>query len=349
MPDRIISATTTTWASPPRIWPTRVSEKFTRRRVMPPLFMNSPASMKNGIAISSKEFTPTNMRCGKTTSGTDPSISSTSKLAKPIPWATGIPKLGEDEGCQHQDGQVHGFASCGRAARRVRRMLTIMRRPPTGIASVANPTGGPPNGDCCRIETRVRDQPYQTKRSSTIPTQRIPLTMSEPVIDPRGKPTDEEVERDMGSVAFCHARADEDHPHKQVAGDLFSPGDGVPESVAGNHLRKAQQREPDEHDRQAPLDAPVEPSPQTLLAGPLCYFAIHLPALALRSPSTLARGAYPPRCTADRPSRLDLRAERTRSPYAPEATSRPARLTDRGAGELDPPGSLVTESLESAG
>ena len=47
-----------TWARPPRIWPITVSEKRTMFRVIPPWFMMSPARMKNGIAISGKEYMP---------------------------------------------------------------------------------------------------------------------------------------------------------------------------------------------------------------------------------------------------------------------------------------------------
>ena len=47
-----------TWASPPRKWPIMDSENLTIERVIPPEFINSPARMKNGTAISGKEYMP---------------------------------------------------------------------------------------------------------------------------------------------------------------------------------------------------------------------------------------------------------------------------------------------------
>ena len=47
-----------TWASPPRRWPMSAWENSTSRMVMPPRFIISPASMKNGIAISGKLSIP---------------------------------------------------------------------------------------------------------------------------------------------------------------------------------------------------------------------------------------------------------------------------------------------------
>ena len=47
-----------TCARPPRMWPMKAWENSTRRRVMPPRFMTSPASIKNGSAISGKLSMP---------------------------------------------------------------------------------------------------------------------------------------------------------------------------------------------------------------------------------------------------------------------------------------------------
>tara|TARA_E500000318_G_scaffold95458_1_gene95260 strand:- start:847 stop:1092 length:246 start_codon:yes stop_codon:yes gene_type:complete len=49
--------TMATIAKPPVILPTRVLEKSTRRRDIPPLCIKEPARMKKGIAINGKEFT----------------------------------------------------------------------------------------------------------------------------------------------------------------------------------------------------------------------------------------------------------------------------------------------------
>ena len=63
-PDRIMPATTFTWAMPPRICPTRASANFSMRSRIPVESINSPASMKNGMAMRTKESTPVNIRWG---------------------------------------------------------------------------------------------------------------------------------------------------------------------------------------------------------------------------------------------------------------------------------------------
>ncbi len=60
-PDRLDSrqaARMTTKPSPPRIWPTSAMARSTMRRDRPPVFITSPASMKNGTAISGKLSAP---------------------------------------------------------------------------------------------------------------------------------------------------------------------------------------------------------------------------------------------------------------------------------------------------
>ena len=47
-----------TCARPPRRCPIIACANSTKRAVMPPLFINSPASIKNGIAISGKLSIP---------------------------------------------------------------------------------------------------------------------------------------------------------------------------------------------------------------------------------------------------------------------------------------------------
>ena len=63
-PENTMAETMLTWASPPRTPPTRTSAKRRRRPRMPEVPISSPASMKNGTAISTKLSTPVNMRCG---------------------------------------------------------------------------------------------------------------------------------------------------------------------------------------------------------------------------------------------------------------------------------------------
>ena len=57
-PAKRMDDNTFTWASPPRRCPINAWENCTRRMVIPPLFISSPASMKNGIAISGKLSMP---------------------------------------------------------------------------------------------------------------------------------------------------------------------------------------------------------------------------------------------------------------------------------------------------
>ena len=58
IPAMIMFVTTTTWASPPRMWPTSVLAKSTSRSVIPPVFMRLPARMKKGMARRGKVSIP---------------------------------------------------------------------------------------------------------------------------------------------------------------------------------------------------------------------------------------------------------------------------------------------------
>ena len=51
-------ATTTTCAKPPVMCPTIVEARLTRRLVTPPVFISSPAAMKNGTASSGNDSMP---------------------------------------------------------------------------------------------------------------------------------------------------------------------------------------------------------------------------------------------------------------------------------------------------
>ena len=64
MPEKNSDASTFTWPSPPRTWPTQAFANRKMRSVMPPVFMRFPARMKNGIASSVNPVVAENMRCG---------------------------------------------------------------------------------------------------------------------------------------------------------------------------------------------------------------------------------------------------------------------------------------------
>jgi len=61
-PAKKMLETMVTWARPPWKWPTRARAKRTRRSVMPPRFMSSPARMKSGTARSENWFMPAKLR-----------------------------------------------------------------------------------------------------------------------------------------------------------------------------------------------------------------------------------------------------------------------------------------------
>jgi preprotein translocase subunit SecD len=63
----ITAASTATIPSPPRMWPTQATAKSTMRRDNPPAFINSPARMKKGTAISGNESVDVIKPCAKKT------------------------------------------------------------------------------------------------------------------------------------------------------------------------------------------------------------------------------------------------------------------------------------------
>ncbi len=72
IPEKRISATTTTIASPPRTLPTIAIARSTMRSEIPPDSMSAPARMKSGIASSTKESTPPRILIGRMMSPTPP-------------------------------------------------------------------------------------------------------------------------------------------------------------------------------------------------------------------------------------------------------------------------------------
>jgi hypothetical protein len=56
--ERMQAAMIATYPSPPFTWPTAASATLTMRLERPPVFMISPASMKNGTASSGNESAP---------------------------------------------------------------------------------------------------------------------------------------------------------------------------------------------------------------------------------------------------------------------------------------------------
>jgi hypothetical protein len=64
MPAMIMFTMTPTWASPPRMSPTKAVASRTRRSVTPAASSRFPARMKNGIASRTNEFTPCHIVVG---------------------------------------------------------------------------------------------------------------------------------------------------------------------------------------------------------------------------------------------------------------------------------------------
>ena len=65
IPEKRISATTATMASPPRTRPTRTMAKSTVRSEIPPASINVPATMKSGMARRTNESTPPRILIGR--------------------------------------------------------------------------------------------------------------------------------------------------------------------------------------------------------------------------------------------------------------------------------------------
>ncbi|GAB1485805.1 hypothetical protein MASR2M79_08520 [Aminivibrio sp.] len=84
-------ATTITCANPPRIQPTRQLAKRTILRDIPPISINLPASIKNGMAIKVKESTDTYILCARVAIFiSEKNI--TTKVGRPIATINGILK-----------------------------------------------------------------------------------------------------------------------------------------------------------------------------------------------------------------------------------------------------------------
>lgn len=92
IPANNMLATMLACARPPVNRPTRALAKRTSRTVMPPRFMISPASTKNGTAINGKESMPLNMLLGIMINGAPaPTTSIPVSEANPIANTMGIP------------------------------------------------------------------------------------------------------------------------------------------------------------------------------------------------------------------------------------------------------------------
>ena len=87
-PEMSMLATTVTYPSPPRTWPHMALATMMMRSEMPPVFMISPASRKNGIAMSGKLSMPRKMlwmmRAGDQTPRVSDRTSAVRKSAKAI-------------------------------------------------------------------------------------------------------------------------------------------------------------------------------------------------------------------------------------------------------------------------
>src|SRR5438093_7556927 len=90
-PANIMLVTITTYASPPRKWPTRLLAKAMRLGRMPQRCMTSPAMTKNGMASSGNESIPENISVGSTAIGTTPDSQMKASPPSPRQNATGTP------------------------------------------------------------------------------------------------------------------------------------------------------------------------------------------------------------------------------------------------------------------
>ena len=85
-------ATIATCESPPRMCPTSAAANARSRRVIPPVFINSPARKKNGIARNANESMPWISVEARTLKGTCPPIARMNDSdASPIAKNTGTP------------------------------------------------------------------------------------------------------------------------------------------------------------------------------------------------------------------------------------------------------------------
>ena len=87
IPAKIMLATMLTYASPPRNLPTRILAKSTSFSVTPAWFIASPATMKNGMAIRTKESMPAKNLSGMIVRGNPLTIIQMEAVA---PMATAI-------------------------------------------------------------------------------------------------------------------------------------------------------------------------------------------------------------------------------------------------------------------
>src|SRR3990167_2393302 len=93
--------------SPPRMWPTQVCAISMMRRLMPPLFISSPARMKKGTASSGKLSTPATMFCASSwvsqksiTQAMAAPVSSKAKaMFMPMPMSTSMPRTKTMKAC----------------------------------------------------------------------------------------------------------------------------------------------------------------------------------------------------------------------------------------------------------
>src|SRR3954452_1969305 len=90
-PDTMYMLNTVTCSKPPRMWPTSVSMNRTRRVLIPPRSMISPARMKNGTASRMKLPVPLTIVCGRTTRDAAPDARRYVAVARSSTNPTGTP------------------------------------------------------------------------------------------------------------------------------------------------------------------------------------------------------------------------------------------------------------------
>src|SRR5687767_8815344 len=229
MPEKMYSATTTAIDRPPRTQPTSTCASRTSRTAMPPVSMSAPASMKRGMASSTKESTPSNVCLRICVSGCWPLHQKPASAAMPTVKETGT------------------------ASRR----RTMKVRPMTTTTSVRRGRAAP------QERHRVEDHERASHRHGGVDPllgqthygrglELAQLDEQAPLPDEqraeagdgghghhargrlqRGRQAiDDELQAEVSGAPHAHRRPQEDDPHEAQPRDLVVPREGAAHHVA---------------------------------------------------------------------------------------------------------------------